>query len=640
MRQAFLFILWLLCSQVQAQYSKYIISFTNKANNSFSLSTPAKLLSPRALDRRLRQNISIDSADLPVSRPYEDSVHLAGNVTILSRSRWLNQVLIQTTDANALTKIRKLPFVASTRAIGNKQQPSVRTDSFAAVLQPPPLLLRTTGSRYNYGNSANQVQIHEGGFLHNKGFTGANIHIAVLDAGFLHYKSVTAFDSVRQNGQLLGEKDFVAFDNSVIEDDIHGMYCLSIMAANWPGRMVGTAPGASYWLLRTENAATEYPVEEHNWVVAAEFADSAGADLISSSLGYFDFDDPGFNHSYADFYKNTTTVTRGATIAAKKGLIVMNSAGNEGNSNWKYIGFPADADSVCAVGAVDGQGRIAGFSSYGYPGKVKPNIVSVGVGTVLAGLNNQPTAGNGTSYANPNVAGLVACLWQAFPNLSNMKILDAVYRSADRYTQPDNRFGYGIPNFKTAWELLKKEENTALFGPDWLWVGPNPFTTQIDVKLIGQINGATRLQLISPTGSVLATVELTTENLEVYDTAFSNLDSLAGGRYLIRYTDSINTRTIPVLKDVPVATDWLRVYPGTGFGPSLTVTVIPDETGQAALQIIDAQGRMVALRQLKVVAGQVQTVRFGNLAKLAHGPYVLLYRGVAQKRTIRLIKLQ
>ena len=166
------------------------------------------------------------------------------------------------------------------------------------------------------------------------------------------------------------------------------------MCANWPGQMVGTAPKANYWLVRTENSPTEFPIEEHNWVVGAEFVDSSGADMISSSLGYTTFDDPAFDHNYNQFYKNATIVTRGATYAAKKGMIVMNSAGNEGNGSWKYIGFPADADSVCAVGAVTQTGVIASFSSYGYPGKVKPNIASVGAGTIIEGLGNFPVSGN------------------------------------------------------------------------------------------------------------------------------------------------------------------------------------------------------------------------------------------------------
>lgn len=189
--------------------------------------------------------------------------------------------------------------------------------------------------------------------------------------------------------------------------------------------------------------------------MAAEFADSAGTDLISSSLGYMQFDDPQFDHTYNDFYKNTTMISRAATFAAKKGIIVTNSAGNEGSNSWKYILFPADDDSVCSVAATDVNGNIAGFSSYGYPGKIKPNIASVGSGTILYASYGL-TSGSGTSFSNPNINGLIACLWQAFPEFNNMTILQAVYRSSDRFKTPDNRYGYGIPNMQKAYNLLMK----------------------------------------------------------------------------------------------------------------------------------------------------------------------------------------
>ena len=196
-------------------------------------------------------------------------------------------------------------------------------------------------------------------------------------------RTTKCFDSVRARNGFLGEKDFVAYDNSVNEDDTHGEMCLSTIAANVPGTMVGTAPDANFWLIRTEDVASEQPIEEHNWVVGAEFGDSAGTDLISSSLGYTQFDNSTFNHTYANFYNNSTMCSLGAAYAAKKGIIVTNSAGNSGADSWKYLGFPSDADSVAAIAACDVNGNIAYFSSYGYPGKVKPNITSVGSNTTL-----------------------------------------------------------------------------------------------------------------------------------------------------------------------------------------------------------------------------------------------------------------
>ena len=351
---------------VQSQYSKIIVQLTDKDNSAYNLNNPSNFLSKRAIDRRIRYQIPLDSTDLPVTNKYVDSIRLSGNVKILSISKWLNQILIETTDQNALTKINLFPFVKSTNSVAPRNPSLISSKRFKEEINPIPFVFgnRNSGSKgdaFDYGSNFNQVHIQEGEYLHNKGFKGDNIQIAVLDAGFSQYKTVTAFDSVRINQQILGERDLVNFDNSVNEDDSHGMYCLSTMAANWPGKMIGTAPKANYWLIRTENAFTEYPVEEHNWVVGAELADSTGSDMISSSLGYFDFDDVSFNHTYEQLYKNATTVSKGAAIAANKGMIVMNSAGNAGGSWWNFVAFPADVDSVCSVGAVNSAGDIAGY---------------------------------------------------------------------------------------------------------------------------------------------------------------------------------------------------------------------------------------------------------------------------------------
>ncbi len=636
-----LFVVLVMSQDCFAQYSKIIVQFTNKQSNTFSIANPSAFLSAKAIQRRTTQQLTIDSTDLPITKRYLDSVRLAGNVTILSVSKWLNQVLIQTTDQAAITKIQSFPFVQSTRGIGFRTAGSMPTNKFketVTVLPPsPPLQQRNQADIFNYGNNYNQVHIHEGEFLHNKGFSGQGMMVAVLDAGFLQFKNHSALDSVRINGQILGEKDFVNFDNSVNEDNQHGMQCLSTMAANKPGQMVGTAPKANYWLLRTENAFSEYPIEEYNWVVGAEFADSCGADMISSSLGYYDFDDPQFNYSYADFYKNKATVTRGASLAVKKGMIVMNSAGNEGNGAWRYLVFPSDADSVCAVGAVNNGGAIASFSSYGYMGKVKPNVVSVGQGTIIANPGNSIGSGNGTSFSNPNMAGLVACLWQAFPTVKNMKVLDALYKSADRYNNPTDRYGFGIPNMKTAYRSLKKEQNIALYGTDWMWASPNPFTTQIDVRFIGQIDGNATLQLTDATGTVIATKIFNSEMEEVYNHSFTNLGSLLSGIYYVKYIDNSKTRSIELQKGNLFEKDWLRVLP-VPFNTQLKVFIKAPESGVVHIRLTDAKGRLVETIQTTLVSGQTSTLSFEKAAALQRGAYFVQYISASQKRTVKVVK--
>lgn len=455
-----------------AQYTRHIVQFRDKKGTQGTISNPATYLSAKALERRTKQGIAIDSTDLPISKAYLDSIASVPNVTILNYSKWLNQVLIRTSDANALTKINSFPFVKTNTPIA----PRIAFGSSAKVLEDEdgtPVNGKQQGPQdvqLDYGGTINQIKIHKGEFLHNLGFTGGSMTIAVLDAGFFAYKTNPAFDSVRLQGRVLGEWDWVAGNSSVNEDNAHGANCFSIIAANRPGIIVGSAPHSRFWLFRTEDVGSEFPVEEQNWVAAAEFADSAGVDMISSSLGYSVMDNPALTHNWAQRDGNTTIVTIGADLAAKKGIIVMNSAGNTGNeaTENKYMLCPADGDSVVAVGATDVNGNIASFSSWGPngAGKLKPNIVSVGQGTVYAASNGNAVAGNGTSYSNPNIAGLIACFWQAFPELSNMQLIDAVQKSAHRYNNPDMRFGYGLPNFKKAFTTVLKERATFSITPN------------------------------------------------------------------------------------------------------------------------------------------------------------------------------
>ena len=466
--------IFLLCSSgLHAQYTRHVVQFKDKNGAAHTILNPSTYLSQKAILRRTKQNIAIDSTDLPISTRYIDSIRNIPNVVILNNSKWLNQVLIQTSDPAAMARINAFPFVKTSQAIASIAKPKddeILNKRFKETITPLPdrsLISQNNnqrgvtgnlGNTINYGNNLKQIQIHEGQYLHNLGFTGQNITMAFLDAGFLGYKTNPVFDSVRLQNRILGEYDFVNNEPSVNEDHIHGMYCLSIVASNRPGSIVGTAPHAKFWLFRTEDASTEFPIEEQNWVVAAEFADSAGADMISSSLGYAEFNDPSFNHSYSQRDGNTILITIGADLAAKKGMIVMNSAGNSGNlaNDFKYVSCPADGDSVVAVGATDINGNIASFSSWGPngAGKLKPNIVSVGQGTIVSNTAGNPTSGNGTSFSNPNIAGLIACLWQAFPEYTNMQIIDEVQKSAHKYNNPDARYGYGIPNFRKAFYSL------------------------------------------------------------------------------------------------------------------------------------------------------------------------------------------
>ena len=641
------------CFASNAQYTRQVVQLRNKTFTTGTLSNPATYLTARAIQRRTRYGIAIDSTDLPVSQRWLDSIRSVPNVQILSVSRWLNRVLIKIPDATAIARINAFPFVQSTTPQGlrttNTQLPQ-RSKFNEMVTGLPPTTGRgqaTNGiDTFTYGTNYAQVHIHEGEFLHNKNFTGQGMVIAILDAGFQNYKTITAFDSVRLQGRILGERDFVAFDNSVNEDHPHGMQCLSIICANWPGRMVGTAPGASFWLIRTEDAATEYPVEEFNWVVGAEFADSVGADLISSSLGYTTFDDSQFDHSYAQLNGNTATITIGADYVAHKGLIVTNSAGNDGNNSWRYISAPADGDSVVTVGAVNSAGVIAAFSSRGLPNdaRVKPNVVSVGQGTVIAGTT-APTSGSGTSYSNPNLNGLITCLWQAFPEKNNQQLMNAVYQSADRYTAPDKDYGYGIPNFKKAYRIIKKQRNDATFGTDWLKAVPNPFIDTIRVDFAGQADGTAIISLVNAGGIVVATKRITIEEQEIYTTRFDGLNNLPAGTYTVRYFDSTNTRSVTLLKNalpivqpgIDFSTDWLKVYP-IPYRTNFTIAIKSPVAGTATIRLLDAGGKLLGSYTKQAMQNEIYIYQFAVGRLLSGGAYFVQYTDSINKRVVKVVR--
>lgn len=561
MRKTCLFALLLAITPgLRAQSVRYVVKLKDKGGSSFTLSNPSAFLSQKAIARRNRQHISLDSTDLPVSSSYISALTGIPGVTILSTSKWFNEVFVEVPSSDVIDDIQALPFVLNYQAVSFRQR-SPRTLSGIQNIKESSC---ATGSLAEhaavddssaYGMNYPQIHIHQGEFLHKVGYRGEGMTIALLDAGFFGYTTNPALDSMRNAGQILGIHDFVANDNSVSEDDSHGANCLSILASNRPGFIVGTAPKANYLLYRTEDAPTETPSEEQNWIAGAEMADSAGADMISSSLGYINFDNPVYNHAYADRDGNTFEITIAADLAVKKGMIVTNSAGNSGNvtNDTKYIPCPADGDSVMTVGAVDKNGNLASFSSWGPMGngKMKPNIASVGQAAVYADPSGNPATGNGTSYSNPNVAGLIACLWQAFPDFTNMDIFHAVEQSANKFHDPDNRLGYGIPNFPKAYQILEAKRATTAHneGKDnWLGANPVPFKSHLNVFLKAPKTGSVDLKLIDLSGRTLDITRLqVTKNSNYYIPL--NPSTLRRGIYVVVYWDGLNYKAIKVIKE-------------------------------------------------------------------------------------------
>jgi serine protease AprX len=497
----FLFSLFLI-SESQAQFTRYLVKLKNKGGNPFSIANPIAYLSQRAIDRRTKYGIAIDSTDLPVTPSYVTQIRNVPNVTILNVSKWLNSISILTTDANAITTINGFSFVQSVSGIAARTNENGRPNRDKFELEesvnPLPSSERPggiEGDYYNYGTLAfNEIHLHNAEFLHNIGLRGGSMRVALLDAGFTNYATLKAFDSMNLNNRVLGTWDFVS-GNSNVNDHDHGMECLSIIAANIPGQFVGKAPKASFYLYRTEDAPTEYPIEEHNWSCGAEKADSNGTDVISTSLGYTTFDNATFNHTYADMNGNTTMCAIAADLAAKKGMLVFAANGNDGQSGWHFLGTPADGDSVVAIGAVNSSGVVGAFSSYGPSSdlQVKPDLASVGVNTVIQTPGNTIGTGSGTSFACPNMAGMGTCLWQGFPEFNNMKILRAMQQAGSKASNPDDRVGYGIPNMKLAFANLlvdfatsSSTNDTCTVNINWTSKDIRAMKYEIERKLPGQ----------------------------------------------------------------------------------------------------------------------------------------------------------
>ena len=491
-------------SEVLAQ-NQYLVVFKDKANSTYSVNRPKEFLSDRSIQRRAKQKILITERDLPPNTAYLSELTKAG-AKVLYKSRWLNAALI---DANAATldKILKLSFVKGLEGTGDIRYARLNTQAELTTRKDK---FDVAGTADN-GQSQTQLAMLGADKMHLRGFRGEGMLIAVLDAGFLNANNLTFFKDLYADNRVVGTFDFVDNETSVYEDDNHGTRVLSCMAAFEDGRIVGTAYKASYLLLRTEDTSSETRREEANWLFGAEMADSVGVDVLNSSLGYTTFDDPVQDYRYADLNGDKALATRAADWAAQVGILVVTSAGNEGNDTWKYIGTPADADSVIAVGAVSASRTVASFSSYGLSGdgRVKPELAAMGQSALVGGANNTVLSANGTSFASPILAGFAASFWQAFPGFNNMQIRDFLIRSASQFETPDNRIGYGIPDFEKAAQLAELEQliaNIKKEGRD-VAVFPNPFnekTGAIKVWILKDDVGKNfEFNLVDLTGKVI-----------------------------------------------------------------------------------------------------------------------------------------
>lgn len=646
----------------KAQFTRYIVKFKDKANNAYSLSNPSAFLSQRAIERRIKYNITIDSTDLPVSSFYISQVAAIANVTVLNTSKWLNQVSILTTDANAITAINNLSFVQKVAGIAARRINSGRNkntdDDIATVSNIATSKIQKANEYYDYGiNSANEIHAHKGDFLHNIGLRGESMQIALIDAGFYSYNTLKVFDSINTNGQVLETWDFVAGNKSVAEDHAHGMSCLSTIAANIPGQFVGMAPKSGFYLYRTEDVSSEYPIEEHNWVCAAERADSAGTDVISSSLGYTTFDNADLNHSYADLDGNTTMAAIGADFAAKKGILVFLAAGNEGAGSWHYIMTPADADSAITVGAVDINGKKGSFSSFGptADGRIKPDVVSIGVKSVIATIYNTIGTSQGTSYACPKMAGLGTCLWQGFPEFNNMKVWSIIRESGSTANHPTDSLGYGIPDMKLAFTKLLTEfatsqssANNCIATVSWTSKDVSSMKYEIERKIATDINYIKIGELNAEAGNTLYTHSYQFTNSlagvnpgtvsyrikQIVDTATESFTAAYIDTTSLSVEQSCNTTSSP-----PNSTNRVYAAPNPAIDNQINLIVeSTDAIPSLRITIYDMQGRLV--HQQQASKGPGKTIYYISSNKFPKGKYTItVYSANSKLGTVKVLKL-
>lgn len=532
------------CVYAQAQIGTniYWVQFTDKNNSPYSIDAPEAYLSQRALDRRARLGIAIDQYDIPVNPQYLEAVANCG-AQLLNPSKWLNGVSVYTENPAVIDAINALEFVETTRSCPNDPVAQEKKERWLAnetkVSGTPEI------SRDFYGGAHTQVYQLRVNELHDMGFDGTGIHIAVLDGGFEKTPTYHCFDYMRDEGRLLGVRDFVYGSTSVYSQSTHGTSCLSTMAAYDPNNMVGTAYKASFYLLHTEDSFIESIVEEYNWVSGAEYADSLGVDICSTSLGYIDFDMPQWDHPIEHFDGHTAPMTIGAEIAASRGMICTNSAGNE-YGGYCTLGIPADAEHIITVGAVDASGERADFSSVGptYDGRIKPDVMAMGSGTyVAAGWGSNPYQnGSGTSFSNPVLAGAVACLRQARPEASVQEICDAVRMAGNNANTPDNYYGYGIPDFVQALEMIPLHVDTFVEQNEIITVYPNPSKGNVHVTL--KENNPSDLSIYDVMGHELKAYHFNGLN----HTSLENfLNSLGTGVYFIHANSQTKSQIVKLV---------------------------------------------------------------------------------------------
>lgn len=517
-----------------SQNTSFWISFTDKNNSPYSVAQPTQFLSQRSIERRANAGISVLTNDLPVNDTYIDSILASGNFQLLQSSRWFNAIAISTDDTTSLNIILNYSFVSNVEQVKSLKQDKL-IDKFEDIPITKNEINLLSIPHYPYGHSYTQLALHAADKMQDLGFRGQGMHIAIIDGGFFRANELNALEDVFNEGRILSTHDFVSGGESVYEDHQHGTMVLSVIAGSIDGEFKGSAPMASFHLLRSEDVNSETLLEEYNWIAAAEYADSAGVDIINTSLGYTTFDDSLQNHTYSDLDGNTTIIAKAADLAASKGILLCISAGNSGAAPWRYISTPADADSVLTVAAVDSNGLYAFFSSVGpaSDGDIKPNLASVGWNTYLISpITGEVFQGNGTSFSAPMISGIVACLWQSLPHKTNIEIMRLLEESCSQFSSPDSLLGYGLPNVFNAYS---KETGVIYSFPRVNTIEevfPVPVMDLVNIIFVSKVSQGVVIRLYSEKGDLVVSASDTVLQGK-NQLVLSQLSGLPSGIYVI-----------------------------------------------------------------------------------------------------------
>jgi subtilisin family serine protease len=537
---SFVFIVLFSITVYAQEQNRYMVFFDDKSGTGYSLDAPEAFLSIEALERRYNQNIPVDSSDLPVSQVYTNTLRSLEGVSVFFTTKWMNGVLIETSESQ-LQEISNLLFVRSIEYVA----PGVKLSDGA----------RTGRNSRNYKKQEVRDTVLESEAqnefigvdeMHEEGYKGEDMSIAIFDSGFEYIDQSSFFTHLFEDNLYMAGRDFIRNSGNVFQYDSHGSKVISCISAYTENVYSGTAPEAEIVLCITEDVSGEYRIEEYNWLFAAEYADSLGVDIINSSVGYSYFNDDTMDYSYNDLDGNTAVVSRAARMAASKGMLVVVSNGNEGNNAWTYLNAPADADSILAVGSVTYDEVRSNFASYGptSDGRIKPDISALGSWARVV-YQDEITYANGTSFSTPMVAGLAAGFWQAFPKLSNMEVIEYLKMSSSQSNAPDTLVGYGIPNFTRAYNQARIIEGEI---ESKFVVFPNPVTNKRLIYLYSEkrdIADIATLAFYDLKGSQVSSqqIDLTDKNglLEV-DVTF-----LTPGTYILNYITNTEKQKIKLV---------------------------------------------------------------------------------------------